>query len=246
VIGFLGFRTVTVQPVSMLSATIPFHTRVKSLGLTNNRRFAWDDQINIVCRRVYFKLKRLWTTASLTPVGTWLQLAGSLVVPLFLYCDVIFPKKAVRLRGMSLLFGIRRSEHEHILGYSAHILGLPLGRYNSFRICCQMYRIVSTRKPDYVYRELQFGRSARLSNLITMPRRRTRSLFGVRFSGFVCLRPSGATLLRGGSEVDAVRLLRKLLSLIFCDDPLRERRERGERKRDFVFRFVSLFDICAI
>jgi hypothetical protein len=32
------------QPVSMGSATIPFCTRVKSLGLTINRRFGWDDQ----------------------------------------------------------------------------------------------------------------------------------------------------------------------------------------------------------
>jgi hypothetical protein len=47
-----------------------------------------------------------------------------------------------------------------------------------------------------------------------------------RFSGIVCLRQSGASLVRGGSEVDAVRLLRKLLSLNFCDDPLRGRRER--------------------
>jgi hypothetical protein len=78
-----------VQHVSMGSATIPFCTRVKSLGLTINSRFAWDDQINIVYRRVYFTLKRLWTTASLTPVGTRLQLTRSLVVPLFLYYDVI-------------------------------------------------------------------------------------------------------------------------------------------------------------
>jgi hypothetical protein len=161
VIGFPGFRAAAVQPVSMGGATIPFCTRVKSLGLTINSRFAWDDQINIVCRRVYFTLKRLWTTASLTPVGTRLQLARSLVVPLFLYCDVIFSKVAVGLRDRLRLaynscaryvFGIRRSEH--ISGYSARILGLPLGRYYSFRICCQMYRIVSTRKPDYLYREL--------------------------------------------------------------------------------------------
>jgi hypothetical protein len=50
VIGFPGFRAVAVEPVSMGSAGV--------------------EQINIVCRRVYFTLKRLWTTASLTPVGT--------------------------------------------------------------------------------------------------------------------------------------------------------------------------------
>jgi hypothetical protein len=59
-----------------------------------------------------------------------------------------------------------------------------------------------------------------------MPRRRPRSLFGVWFSKIVCLRESGASLVRGGSEVDAVHLLRQLLSLNFWDDPLRGRRER--------------------
>jgi hypothetical protein len=157
VIGFPGFQAAAVQPVSMGSATIPFCTRVKCFGLTINSRFAWNDQINIVCRRAYFTPKRLWTTASLTPVGTRLQLARSLVVPLFFYCDVVFSKVAVGLRDRLRLpyisfaryvFGIRRSEH--ISGYSARILGLPLGRYYSFRICYRMYRIVSTRKPDYL------------------------------------------------------------------------------------------------
>jgi hypothetical protein len=106
---------------------------VKSSGLTINSRFAWNDQINIVCRRVFFTLKRLWTTAFLTPVGTRLQLVRSLVVPLFLYCGVIFSKGAVGLRDRLRLaynscaryvFGIRRSEY--ISGYSARILGLPL------------------------------------------------------------------------------------------------------------------------
>jgi hypothetical protein len=118
VIGFPGFRAVAAQPISMGSAVIPFCTRVKSLGLTINSRFAWDDQINIVCCRVYFTFKRFWTIASLTLVGTRLQLARSLVVPLFLYCDVIFSKVAVGLRDRLRLaynscaryvFGIRRS-----------------------------------------------------------------------------------------------------------------------------------------
>jgi hypothetical protein len=97
-IGFSGFNAASVQPVSIGNATIPFCTRVKSLGLTINSRFAWDDQIKIVCRRVYFTHKRLSTTASLVPDGTRLQLARSLVVPLFLYCDVIFFNVAVGLR----------------------------------------------------------------------------------------------------------------------------------------------------
>jgi hypothetical protein len=85
VIGCPEFHAAAVQPVSMESATIPFCTRVKSLRLTINSRFAWDDQINIIDRRVYFTLKHLWTTASLTLVVKRLTLARSLVVPLFLH-----------------------------------------------------------------------------------------------------------------------------------------------------------------
>jgi hypothetical protein len=48
VIGFLGFHATVAQPVSMWSATIPFCTKVKILGLTINSRCAWNDQINIV------------------------------------------------------------------------------------------------------------------------------------------------------------------------------------------------------
>jgi hypothetical protein len=47
VIGFPRFSAAAaaVQPVSI---AIPFCTRVKSVRLTNNSRFAWDDQIDSV------------------------------------------------------------------------------------------------------------------------------------------------------------------------------------------------------
>jgi hypothetical protein len=75
VIGFPGFHAAAVQLLSMGSATIPFCTRVKSLGLTINCKFAREDQINIVCHLAYFTLKRLWTSGSLAPVATRIQMA---------------------------------------------------------------------------------------------------------------------------------------------------------------------------
>jgi hypothetical protein len=61
-------------------------SRVKSMGLTINSRFAWDDQTNIVCRRVYFTLKRMWTTVSLT---TQLQLALGAVLCAYVSLHII-------------------------------------------------------------------------------------------------------------------------------------------------------------
>jgi hypothetical protein len=55
VIGFLGFCAVAV--LMGMECNNTFFTRVTRL--TINSRFAWDDQINIVCLRVYFTLKDL-------------------------------------------------------------------------------------------------------------------------------------------------------------------------------------------
>jgi hypothetical protein len=62
---------------------VPYSKSVKDLGLVLNNAFSWENQVNLICRRVYFALRRLWSTASFTPVGTRRKLALSLVVPLF-------------------------------------------------------------------------------------------------------------------------------------------------------------------
>jgi hypothetical protein len=42
----------------------------KNLGLVLNNAFSWENQVNLICGRVYFALRRLWSTASHTFVGT--------------------------------------------------------------------------------------------------------------------------------------------------------------------------------
>jgi hypothetical protein len=64
---------------------------LRPLGLTINSRFAWDDQINIACCQVYFTLKRLWTTASLT------------VCHCFSTVIRFFPRRAVGFRYMHII-----------------------------------------------------------------------------------------------------------------------------------------------
>jgi hypothetical protein len=67
--------------------TINFHqNKVKKLGLVMNSKLTWDDQISKICR----KMKRLWPIAQFTPIQTHQKLVTSLIVPQFLYCDVIF------------------------------------------------------------------------------------------------------------------------------------------------------------
>jgi hypothetical protein len=69
-----------------------------NLGLLINDKLTWDDQVSKVCRNVLFTLKRLWKMWHFTPFRTRHQLVTSLIVPQFLYCDVIFSKSTARLR----------------------------------------------------------------------------------------------------------------------------------------------------
>jgi hypothetical protein len=43
---------------------------------------------------------------------------------------------------------------------------MPLGKFFSFRICCQMYSIILSGVPGYLYDSIQFGRSRRLGEII--------------------------------------------------------------------------------
>jgi hypothetical protein len=70
---------------------VPYSASVKNLGLTMemDNRFSWRDQVNCVRRNVGFVLSRLWQFFDVTPVMTRKKLVQSLVIPHFLYCDVI-------------------------------------------------------------------------------------------------------------------------------------------------------------
>jgi hypothetical protein len=39
---------------------------------------------------------------------------------------------------------------------------MPLGKFFSFRICCQMYNIISSGEPEHLQHSIQFGRVGRI------------------------------------------------------------------------------------
>jgi hypothetical protein len=120
---------------------IKFHRKVKNLGLMMNDELTWDDQVSKVCRNVLFTLKHLWTMSNFTPMETRHKLVTSLIVPQFLYCDVIFSKSTARLRErLKVAFNscaryiYRISRYEHITQYASRILGIPLEQFYSFKM----------------------------------------------------------------------------------------------------------------
>jgi hypothetical protein len=84
-----------VHPLLSLDGeVIPYSRNVKNLGIIG----MWCDQAKVVRRNVGFVLSRLWHFAGATPILTRRGFVQSLIVPLFLYCDVVYSQS----RGSSL------------------------------------------------------------------------------------------------------------------------------------------------
>jgi Reverse transcriptase (RNA-dependent DNA polymerase) len=168
-----------VSPILLGTNRIAFVEKTKNLGIIFNQELTWTDHVSKLCRSVFFTLKRLWTFANFTPIQTRHKLVTSLIVPQFLYGDVIFSKASAAIRGRlkvtlnscaRYIYGISR--YQHITEHANKILGCSLDTYYSLRICCTMFRLIGSGRPGYLFDELQFGRSTRLFNLI-IPSHRT-------------------------------------------------------------------------
>jgi Reverse transcriptase (RNA-dependent DNA polymerase)/Endonuclease-reverse transcriptase len=152
---------------------VPYSKSVKNLGIVMDERFSWHDQARVVRRNVGFVLSRLWHFADVTPTLTRRRLVQSLIVPLFLYCDVVYSQSSVGVNSVlntafnscaRYVYGVQRGRS--ISAFSRQILGVPLNVYFDFRKAAMVYRLLSTHIPDYLFDRLQPARSARTLNLI--------------------------------------------------------------------------------
>jgi hypothetical protein len=80
-------RQSALLPIVLVS----YSSSVKNLGLTMDNRFSWRDQVDCVRRNVGFVWGRLWHFADVTGK----KLVQTLVIPNFLYCDVIYLRASV-------------------------------------------------------------------------------------------------------------------------------------------------------
>jgi hypothetical protein len=70
---------------------VVYTNKVRILGMIVDNLLSFRDQAsNNIRKRVKFALSRLWHYADVTPVLTLKRLVQSLIMPYFLFCDVIY------------------------------------------------------------------------------------------------------------------------------------------------------------
>lgn len=165
--------TTSLGPILLDGTVIEYCCKVKSLGLVLNRSFGWKDHLALISRSVYGSLRRLWKFAYLTPETSRLRMVKALIIPHFLYCDVIFGSlDSFCLRRLSVMLnsciryvkGLRRFDSVSL--YGDIFFGCSFVKYLQYRSILFLYKVLYFRKPSYLYERLCFAQSARTRNLI--------------------------------------------------------------------------------
>lgn len=161
------------SPIMLNGMTIPYAHKIKNFGVIFNRLFNWDDHIAHICSKVYGMLRKLYSISEFIPRKLRHKLVVSLILPYFLYCDIIFVEcNAICKRKLEVCFNacirfiFNLKKFETIGNKLSSIVGCSLFQYYNFRLATFIYKIISLRQPHYLYRELQFAISDRTNNLI--------------------------------------------------------------------------------
>lgn len=161
---------------------IDYVDKVKNLGVIINKTLTWDDHISRLSRTVYCILRRLWKFSHFVPEFARMRLVKALVIPHFLYCDVLFGRLTSHCqRRLNVLFNscvrfiknLRRFDHVSI--YSNIVFDCSFDSFLKHRSLCFLFRILKFGRPEYLFDEIKFAHSDRTFNLIP-PRHASKCL----------------------------------------------------------------------
>jgi retron-type reverse transcriptase len=168
--------TAGADPIKVGGDTIPYSSSVRNLGLFVDYSLSWESQVSRVVSRVYGTLRLLSRFRNSMSMDLRMYLVRSLVIPIFLYSDVVyFPSLTnVAFRRLELafnaciryIFNLRR--FDHISELEGEILGCGLFTYLEIRLAVFIHRISLYSAPPYLSAYLRFGPSPR-HRLFVMP-----------------------------------------------------------------------------
>lgn len=163
-------------PITINNEVIIFEQKVTNLGIVMNSCLKWNDHLAKITKTIYFAIRCLWNSARLFPLKTRHGLVQSLIVPHFIYADVILGE--LDGKSFSLLerafnsmvrFVYNLRKYDHISHVSKNLLGLPLREYLQYRRLLFLHGTIQLKKPRYLYEELKFFKSTRLGTCLILP-----------------------------------------------------------------------------
>lgn len=164
---------ITCPDLFMDGERIEFVSQVDNLGVTFTSNLNWDVHINAQCGKIYGSLKRLNLTTRHFSIDTKIKLFKSLILPHFLYGDFIFSNALASsidkmrlalnacIRYVYKLPRFSRVSHLH-----KDLIGCNFSNFYKFRACVTLFKLIRSRKPEYLFTKLNPMRSDRNRNYL--------------------------------------------------------------------------------
>ena len=168
------------QPLILLGQNIlEYVIKYPSLGFILQNDLEWDSHVNAQCRKIYNGLRTLKLSASMLPTNVKLKLFKSLLLPHFMYGDILLLNASVaalnKLRvalNACVRFVFKLNRYSRVTHLQQELLGCSFNEFFKCRSCLNMFKIVNFSTPSYLADKIQFARSNRTRNII-IPRHST-------------------------------------------------------------------------
>ena len=173
----------SIPPIKLNNTKIDFKQETKSLGLVLDSKLDWGAHIRHICAKVYNSLSKLAPHSKFTPIGVRLRLFKALILPHFNYCGQIFAGACEENKSAwndlnvasCARYVFNKKVGEHITHFSNKLVDCSLIAHFKFLVANQIYRVVTSTKPIYLFEKLQPSFSKRTCNLNLPSRCRTRT-----------------------------------------------------------------------
>lgn len=160
-------------PLVMSGERIEFFESANNLGIIFNSNLDWSSHINAQVGKVYGTLKKLNLITKNFDIATKLKLFKTLIYPHFIYGDFVLSNASVaaldRLRvalNACVRYVYNLSRYDSVTNYQSNLLGCPFSQFIKFRSSVTLFRIIHSKKPNYLFTKLVPFRNPRTNNFI--------------------------------------------------------------------------------
>ena len=158
----------SLQELTLYEGPIPLSRSTKNLGLIIDSTFTWNEHIKKIVKTVNFILYRLRYFRHLTNPPLRKHLIMSLVFPHLDYCIAAIGELSQGQYGIiqkllnscvRYVFDIKR--RDHVTPYRLNLGWLSASNRNKYSSLTQLYTILKTSKPSYLYDNLNLYSQSR-------------------------------------------------------------------------------------
>ena len=148
----------SVPKILFSGIQIPYHDKVRNLGLTFDSNMTWTSHINELSKRMHFSYRSLKRLQYFLPFKTKIMLAQCLLMPIIDYADVCYldvteelTNKLERLQNLAIRFIYGLRKYDHVSQFRAQLNWLPIRFRRDMHILSFLFKILNYQNfPSYL------------------------------------------------------------------------------------------------